>query len=77
MSTAELKSDIHKIVDGIQNEQLLRALYDFLKIRTTSKPGQLWNSLTEEQKKEVLSAYDESEDQDNLVERDQVYKKTK
>ncbi len=30
MGTIELKSNIHKIVDGIQNEQLLKALYNFL-----------------------------------------------
>jgi hypothetical protein len=30
MSTIELKTSIHKIVDGIQSEQLLRTIYDFL-----------------------------------------------
>lgn len=77
MGTIELKSNIHKIVDGIQNEQLLQTLYDFLKVRATSKPGRLWNSLTEEQKQENLLAYDESEDEDNLVDRNKVLKKTK
>ena len=31
MGTVELKTNIHKIVDGIQNEQLLQTLYDFFK----------------------------------------------
>ena len=31
MGTVELKSDIHKILDRIENEQLLRTIYDFLK----------------------------------------------
>ena len=30
MGTPELKSNIIKMVDGIQNEQLLQTLYDFL-----------------------------------------------
>lgn len=77
MEAIELKSNIHKIVDGIQNEQLLKTIYDFLKVRETNKPGQLWDSLTAEQKEEVLLAYDESEDERNLIDREKVFKRTK
>ncbi len=76
METRELRSNIHKIVDGIQNEQLLKTIYDFLKIRETNKPGRLWDSLTEDQKQEVLLAYDESEDENNLIDRKKVFKRT-
>lgn len=74
MGTIELKSNIHKIVDGIQNEHLLRVIYDFLKLKESEKSGGFWDSLTEEQKQEVLLAYDESEDDDNLIEREKVFK---
>jgi len=77
MGTIELKSNIHKIVDGIQNEQLLKTIYDFLKARDTEKSGRFWDSLTEEQKQEVLLAFDESEDDNNLVDREKVFKRTK
>ena len=55
MSTIELKSNLHKIVDKIDNEQLLQTIYDFLKLRENSQEGQIWKSLTEEQKKRGLS----------------------
>jgi hypothetical protein len=74
MGTVELKSSIHKIVDGIQSEQLLQAIYDFLKTREINKSGRLWDTLTEEQKQEVLLSFDESEDENNLLDRDQVFK---
>jgi hypothetical protein len=74
MGTIELKSNIHKIVDGIQSEQLLQAIYDFLKTREKNKSGRLWDTLTEEQKQEVLLSFDESEDENNLLDRDQVFK---
>ena len=74
MGTIELKSNIHKIVDEIQSEQLLQAIYDFLKSREKNKSSRLWDILTEEQKQEVLLAYDESEDENNLLDRDQVFK---
>jgi hypothetical protein len=77
MGTVELRSNIHDIVDRIENEQLLLALYDFLKVRETTKPGELWNSLTEEQQNEVLLAYEESEDENNLIERHKVFDKNK
>lgn len=77
MGTIELKSNIHKIIDGIQSEQLLQTIYDFLKVRETSKPGQLWDSLSDLQKNEVLLAYDESEDERNLLERKKVFRKAK
>jgi len=66
MGTVELKSDLHKILDRIENEQLLQTIYDFLKQRETSKEGQIWKTLTEEQKKEVYLSYEESQDNKNL-----------
>ena len=77
MGTIDLRSNIHKIVDRIQSEQLLQTLYDFLKVRETNKPGRLWDSLTEEQKQEVLLAYDESEDENNLIDREKIFRRTK
>ena len=75
MGTIEIKSDLHKIVDKIDNEQLLHAIYDFLKQRISSEEGQIWKSLTEEQKKEVYLSYQESENDDNLIRWEDVKKK--
>lgn len=66
MGTIELKSDLHKILDRIENEQLLRTIYDFLKQRENAKEGQIWNALTVDQKKEVYLSYEESQDDKNL-----------
>lgn len=75
MGTIEIKSNLHKIVDKIDNEQLLHAIYDFLKQRINSEEGQIWKSLTEEQKKEVYQSYQESENDDNLISWEDVKKK--
>lgn len=42
MKAIQLKTSIHEIVDRIQSEQLLQAIYDFLRTRESSKPGTLW-----------------------------------
>jgi len=41
MGPIELKSSLHKIVDKISNEELLRTVYDFLKLRENSGEGQI------------------------------------
>jgi len=74
MGTAELKSNLHKIVDRIDDERLLRAIYSFLTQRENSEEVEIWNSLTPEQKEEVLKAYDESENESNLIDWEEVKK---
>lgn len=73
MSTLELKSDLHKILDKIENEELLRTIYDFLKQPDDSKS--FWNSLSEAQKQEVYLSYQESENSANLLNWDDLKKK--
>ena len=75
MGTIELKSDLYKILDRIDNEQLLLTIYDFLKQRENAQEGQIWNTLTEEQKKEVYLSYEESQEDKNLIEWEIVKKK--
>lgn len=72
MGTVELKSNLHKLIDNIQSEQVLRTLYDFLNVRENN-PGELWQSLSEEQKQEVLLAYSESEEEDYLIDKEKVF----
>ncbi len=67
MDTIGLKSDLHKILDRIENEEFLQTIYDFLKLRETTHGGQIRESLTENQKKEVELSYDESQDDSDLV----------
>jgi hypothetical protein len=77
MSTTELKSELHNIVDRIQDERLLQVVYHFLSQRENSEEGLMWKSLTEEQRKEVLLAYEESEDERNLIDWEEVKKSLK
>jgi hypothetical protein len=74
MGTIELKSILHKIVDRIEDEQLLRAIYSFLEKRESAEDGRMWKQLTDEQKKEVLQAYEESEDDANLIDDEDIWK---
>ena len=72
MGTIELKLDLHRILDKIDNEQLLRTIYEFLKEQENSKEGKIWDTLSEDQKKEVFLSYEESGDDKNLKRSERV-----
>ena len=77
MGNTQLKSNLHKMVDKIEDERLLSAIHSFLKQRENSEEGKMWKELTEKQKQEVLRAYDESEDVSNLISDEEVWNKVK
>ncbi|MEQ6168847.1 MULTISPECIES: hypothetical protein [unclassified Ekhidna] len=77
MSTVELKSNLHQLIDDIQNTKLLESLHDLLSERKNAKAGTLWNSLTESQRKEVLDACEESESPENLTVHSEILRKYK
>lgn len=74
MSTIELKSHIIKLVEDIQNDDFLELLLEFLSKKKDSSSGDLWSDLTAEQKQEVLDAYDESEKNENLIEKEKLFR---
>lgn len=74
MSTAELKSTLHRILEEIEDERLLRAIHSFLEERVTHETGRIWDKLTDEQREEVLLAYEESENEENLIDWEEVKK---
>jgi len=73
METLKLRNSIHQIIDWIENPELLQSLYDFLKVREKNISGSLWESLSAEQKKEVLLSFEESEYEENLIARDKLF----
>ena len=75
MGTLELKSDLYKILDRIENEELLQAVYDFLKLKENAPEGLIWKTLSEEEKKEVYLSFEESEDDQNLIDWESIKKK--
>ena len=47
MSSTAIKTNFHKLIDKIDNENLLRQFYQAL-LSSTKKEGKLWDSLTKE-----------------------------
>ena len=73
MGILEIKSDLHKILDRIEDEQLLIALHAFLKLAAHSNP--YWDNLTQNQKEEIYRSYQDSKDSSTLLNWDELMKK--
>lgn len=68
----KIKDDFHHLIDTIEDEELLKSYYQLIQRINNDLDGSLWNALNEEEKKELLIAYDESFDENNLLSHEQV-----
>lgn len=75
MTRTKLVDNISNLIQSIEDVDLLESLYEMLKSHKSSNPGELWNSLTPEQKEHVLKAYEESENDESLIPMEKIFKK--
>jgi hypothetical protein len=75
MDIKTLKTDLHKFIDQIENRQMLEDYYDEMKSLLEHQNDGAWDNLSEDQKKELPTAYKESENEQNLVDHEAVMKK--
>ena len=54
MTTLELKSNFHSLIDTINDETILSRFYEIISTLKNSKEGTLWNRLSKEEKEELL-----------------------
>ena len=77
MDALEIKNNFHKLIDSIDNDNLLISFYNLLKNRSSMKDGQLWNRLTLQEQEELYFIIEESESKENLIPNDEMKKKHK
>ena len=75
MTTIELKTNLHKVIDSINNDLLLSKFYLVIMNMKNVSDGDLWNSLSKEQQEELIISDNESEDEKNLVPYSKILKK--
>lgn len=73
MSINEIKSNFHSLIDEIENEKVLSQVYDILRSFIIQRKGaDFWDLFTDEQKKELELAWEESEHDANLTDNNTV-----
>jgi len=69
------KEDFHNLIDKIEDEEVLKGYFKLIQRLNNNQTGELWNSLSPEEKDELLLSYDESLDPNNLISHEEVKKK--
>ncbi len=77
MSTIELKTNFHKLIDTFNNESVLYKFYELLLKAKEAKNNQLWSRLTKEEQEELILIEKESHNDENLIKHSEVSKKHK
>ena len=76
MSTLELKSNLHNLIDAVDDSKILNAIYALLSKKTTAKEVDFWNEFSEEQKAEIKESIAQA-DRSELIPHEQVMKEIK
>lgn len=69
------KDEFHKLIDNIEDEEILKGYFKLIQRLNKNQTGELWNSLNSNEKEELLMSYDESFDPNNLIAHDHVKKR--
>ena len=77
MTTIELKSNLHKLIDNINNETLLSKFYDLLLRAGKTKEGSMWSRLSSDEQEELINIEKESHHLQNLLSHSSMIKKHK
>jgi hypothetical protein len=77
MDSIELRNNFHNLIDSIKNDALLMRFYDIMTRAKNTKEGILLGRLTKEEYKELMLAYKESEDEENLLSHKEMKEKHK
>ena len=74
---SDIRKSLHRLIDEIDNDQLLIKFYDLLSKSREQNEGVLWNQLSDKQKDELLIAESESHYNKNLIDHEKQKAKHK
>ena len=66
------KEAFHKLIDRIEDEKILIGYFNLIQKLNNNQTGELWNSLSPDEKNELLLSYEESFDSRNLLNHEEV-----
>ncbi len=75
MTTTELKTNFHKLIDEINNDAVLNQFYEILSSTKDRKEGTLWNMLSLQEQKELIETEAESHKEENLISHKEITEK--
>ena len=77
MTSIELRTRIHSLIDSLKSEELLQRVHDLLAGSGEVKGEGVWATMTDAQRERVMTAYTASFDPKNLSSTEDVMKRRK
>lgn len=77
MTSTELRSRVHALIDSVRSDELLTHIHDLLSGTGGTKDTGIWATMTDAQRERVMKAYAASFDPANLSTTDEVMKRRK
>ena len=75
MTSIELKSNFHHLIDNINNDNILSKFYAIMARVNERADGKIWGRLSQEEQEELIKADIESNDPSNLISHTEIQKK--
>ncbi|MBL7765798.1 MAG: hypothetical protein JNJ58_06890 [Chitinophagaceae bacterium] len=72
MTSTELKTNFHQLIDEINNDDLLHQFYELMNAAKNRTDGLLWDNLSVQEKQELIQTVNESYQDENLVSHHEV-----
>lgn len=70
----KIKDDFHNLIEEIEDEAVLKGYFKLIQRLNNNQTGELWDSLSAEEKDELLLSFEESFDPKNLISHEEVKK---
>jgi hypothetical protein len=67
MTTLELKTNFHQLIDDISNEAMLVKFYEIMSIANVSNECSLWKNLSIDEQQELIEIEKDSHNIENLI----------
>ncbi|HET6527571.1 MAG TPA: hypothetical protein VFG39_02350 [Balneolaceae bacterium] len=76
MDASTLKTDLHKVIDELDDKKLLERFYQEI-LTPVSNSKKLWPKLSEQQQQNALKSFEQSKNKNNLIDHNSVMNKYK
>ena len=67
MTTVELKTNFHQLIDDISNEAMLVKFYEIMSTANVSNEGSLWKNLSMDEQQKLIEIEKDSHIIENLI----------
>lgn len=75
MTKEAIKKEFHELIDKVENTLILEQFFNALNFSQNNSKAELWDSLTDSERNDIILAFNESEDENNLISFEEIKNK--